>query len=263
MENTFWNLLLIGLATVCVIMAVSWVAAKKVDNYSLVDAVWAFCFMVLTGLFAYLGTGWETRRTVIFIMVGLWSFRLGYFLARRIESHHPKEDSRYLKLREDYGKNVAMRFFLFFQMQAVSVSILTVIFLEIVMNPEPQLHPLEIIGTIVWGLSLLGEAIADGQMSRFKSKPENKGKNCEVGLWKYSRHPNYFFESCIWWGYFIFALGTPGTVYTIYCPLIILFLLLKVTGVPPAEAQSIKSRGQKYRDYQRRTSVFIPWFPKA
>ena len=138
---------------------------------------------------------------------------------------------------------------------------LTVPFLEICLNPEPQLSAFEIVGFVVWLGSLIGESVSDHQMNQFKRNPRNKGRVCQEGLWKYSRHPNYFFESCIWWGYFIFALGTPGTAYVIYAPLVILFLLLKVTGVPLAEAQSLKTRGEEYKQYQRRTSMFVPWFP--
>ena len=244
------------------LMAAVWLIARKVNNYSVVDAAWAFCFPLQTAIFALFAGGWSVRTLIIFTMVNFWGCRLGSFLYRRIRSHHPTEDTRYNELRRGYEPNVARRFFLFFQYQAWSVTVLTIPFLLICLNPEPELSLFEIVGFFVWAFSLIGEAISDNQMAQFKKDPANKGRTCEIGLWKYSRHPNYFFESCIWWGYFLFALGSPNGVFTLYAPLAILFLLLKVTGVPPAEAQSLRSRGDAYRDYQRRTSVFIPWFPR-
>ena len=261
--SDFWMLLLNALMLSSIVMLGAWRVARRVNNYSLVDAIWAFSFALLTAGFALEGTGWWVRKFVIALMVGFWSLRLGLFLFRRIRSHYPAEDSRYEELRKNYAPYEARRFFFFFQYQAWSVVLLVVPFLEICLNPSEEWSVFEIIGGLIWLISVLGESLADAQMNRFKKNPLNKGKVCQEGLWKYSRHPNYFFESCLWWGYFIFALGTPGAAYVVYAPLIILFLLLKVTGVPLAEAQSLKSRGQEYRDYQRRTSVFIPWPPKS
>jgi steroid 5-alpha reductase family enzyme len=260
--DSFWSLLIGGVVFAIVIMIATWLFAKKVNNYSVVDAVWAISFFLLSGLYCFAAEGWGLRKILVLAVVAMWSLRLGIFLAIRIKSHHPEEDLRYKQLRSEYGDNVGFRFFLFFIYQGLSVAILTLPFLEMFGNAEAALHPLEIAGACIVVLSLCGEAIADAQASAFKAKPENKLKTCDVGLWRYSRHPNYFFESCVWWGFYIMTLGTPGTAYTIFAPLTILLLLLKVTGVPPSEAQALKKRGEVYRQYQRRTSMFIPWFPK-
>src|SRR5262249_44045583 len=103
----------------------------------------------------------------------------------------------------------------------------------------------------------------DLQLEKFKKDPANKGQTCQVGLWNYSRHPNYFFEWLIWVSYFLFACGSSHGIYSIICPAIMLYLLFKVTGIPATEAQALKSRGDQYRDYQKRVSVFVPWFPKS
>jgi steroid 5-alpha reductase family enzyme len=99
-------------------------------------------------------------------------------------------------------------------------------------------------------------------MKRFKADPANKGKVCEAGMWRYSRHPNYFFESLVWWAYFLFALGSPFGWTTVFCPLLMLWFLFRVTGIPLTEEQAVRSKGDAYREYQRTTSAFVPWFKK-
>jgi steroid 5-alpha reductase family enzyme len=265
MENpsmTFGCTLFVAFLISSFVMGLTWAYAKKINNYSIVDAVWALSFALLTAIYAVLGNGFWQRRALILVCVGFWGLRLGIFLWKRIQGHHPKEDGRYLELREKYKPNVERGFFWFFQYQAWSVVLLTIPFLLICENGDSHLQTSEWIGVALWALSLTGEAIADHQAKAFKSDPKNAKRVCDQGLWKYSRHPNYFFESCVWWSYFIIALSSPHGIFTVYCPLIMLFLLLKVTGVPLSEAQSLKSRGDAYRAYQKRTSVFIPWFQK-
>jgi steroid 5-alpha reductase family enzyme len=263
MMNSFWALVLTGFLVSTAVMLGTWLFARKINNYSIVDAAWSLSFGLLTLIFAVFGHGLLERRLLILFCVGLWSLRLGIFLWKRIQSHHPKEDSRYIEMRESYGQHVERGFFWFFQIQSISVVFLTIPFLLMCLNEAQNLGALEWIGSGVWALSLLGEAVSDHQAKAFKTTPGNEKQVCDVGMWKFSRHPNYFFESLIWWGYFFMALGSPGGIYTLYCPLFMLFLLLKVTGVPMSEKQSVKSRGEAYRDYQRRTSKFVPWFPKV
>jgi steroid 5-alpha reductase family enzyme len=239
-----------------------WIWAVKIENFGIVDAAWSAGFLVHVALFCYFADGALARKIIFFLMIGLWSFRLAYYLSTRIYKHHPEEDTRYAQLRKDYGDNYKTRFLYFFMFQAVSISILTLPFIFVFKNTNDSLGLIEYVGLAAFAISLFGETIADFQLNSFKLNPANKGKVCNVGLWKYSRHPNYFFEACIWFSFFIFMLGTSGLIWSIYSPLIILFLLLKVTGVPPSEAQSLKSRGEAYKEYQQKTSVFIPWFTK-
>jgi len=243
------------------IIFLTWIWSIKINNYSIIDAVWSYAFALHAAVFLSFAKPAGLRHVVLFSMLVLWSLRLGFFLTRRLSQHHPIEDTRYQKLRHDYGRNVKIRFLIFFIYQAISVSILTLPFAFAFKNSRTDLNYFEIAGALLWLTSLAGESIADAQMNRFKSDPLNKGKVCNIGLWNYSRHPNYFFESLIWFGYFIFWMGTD-LYWGIYAPLVILYLLLKVTGVPPSEEQSLKSRGDLYRQYQARTSVFVPWFPK-
>jgi len=254
--------IVIALVFTLVLMFLTWLFARKVDNYGIIDAVWSFSFFIHGLIFLSLTDGFYLRKYLFLTMIGLWSIRLGYYLTVRIYKHHPQEDTRYALLRQNYGESFQKRFLIFFMYQALSVSILTIPFYFSFKNDHQELHWIEVLGFILWTISLIGESISDWQMSKFKAQPENKGQVCDVGLWKYSRHPNYFFESCIWFSFFVFMLGTEKLYWSIYAPLIILFLLVKVTGVPPSEEQSLKSRGDLYRVYQRKTSMFVPWFNK-
>ena len=246
------------------LMALCFQFAKRKNFYSAVDALWAFCLPLTALLYGLLGSVRGARWWVLILPPLLWGGRLGWHLATRLYAHFPREDGRYVTLREDYlaeGRSVEAGFFRFYQYQGISVVLLSAPFLAIACNSNSEVGFLEALGALVWGVGFLGEAIADRQMKNFRAK--HPGKTCDAGLWRYSRHPNYFFESVLWWGYFLMACGSPGGWVTIYCPLLMLFLLLRVTGVPYAEAQSLKSRGDEFRAYQRRTSVFVPWCPKS
>ena len=259
---TFAETFFITLGFTVILFYWVWIFAVRIKNFSIIDAAWAGAFTLHALFFYASGVGSSSRRFALLAMVAAWSVRLCYFLAKRISGHHPQEDTRYQQLRTEYGSDYEKRFLRFFLFQAVSVSALTLPMIFVFNNSNENLGLTETVAVICFLLSLLGEALADAQMAKFKSKPENKGKVCNIGLWRLSRHPNYFFESCIWFSFYIFCLGTDGLWWAIYAPSVILFLLLKVTGVPPSEAQSLKSRGDAYREYQRRTSIFVPWFPK-
>jgi steroid 5-alpha reductase family enzyme len=239
-----------------------WVYSVKIENFGVIDAAWAGCFTIHALVFFNFSGGFLPRKLLFLLLIAVWSLRLAIFLAKRIKSHHPQEDTRYKKLREEYGTNYKNRFLYFFMFQAVSVCILTAPMIFVFNNPNPNIGLVEWIGAVCFFVSLAGESLADNQMSRFKVQANHAGKVCNVGLWRYSRHPNYFFESCIWFSFYIFMLGTPNLWWAVYAPLIILGLLVKVTGVPPSEAQSLATRGDAYREYQKKTSVFVPWFPR-
>jgi steroid 5-alpha reductase family enzyme len=130
------------------------------------------------------------------------------------------------------------------------------------LNPEPRLHVLEVAGVAIWLTGLLGESVADGQLAAFKRNASNRGKVCDVGLWRYSRHPNYFFEWTIWIGYAVFALASPWGWLALAMPALMLHFLINVTGVKATEEQALRSKGELYREYQRRTSMFVPLPPR-
>jgi steroid 5-alpha reductase family enzyme len=255
-------LVLVGLASLCALFALLYLLSRRLDNYGFVDIAWSYAFGALAAFYALLGPGWPVRRALIAAMAVVWSARLGTHLAIRVIGHHPEEDGRYKQLRLDWAANFVAKMAWFFQMQAASVVLLGVAFLVACLNPAPALHPLEIAGAILWLVAISGEALADAQLAAFKRQPASKGRVCDVGLWHYSRHPNYFFEWLIWVAYFVFALASPWGWIAIVGPASILWLLLRVTGIPMTEEQSVRSRGDAYRRYQKTTSAFVPWFPK-
>lgn len=258
-----WVLVGVALNISMLLMLVVWLICRRLNNAGFVDAAWSYGFALNAGIFALTAPGAPLRRVLIVTMVMIWSLRLGTHLIIRIARHHPKEDARYAGLRERFPNRPWLMFFGFFQLQAVLLGFLCAPFAIACANPSPSLNFLEIAGAGIWIVAMTGEALADHQLSRFQADASNKGKVCDTGLWRFSRHPNYFFEWVIWIAYFVFAAGTPGGWASVFCPLLMLYFLTKVTGIPPAEEQSLKSRGEAYRRYQRTTSAFIPWPPKT
>lgn len=262
MFESFWMILLGGLLLMCFLMAVLWIVGIRIRNFGIVDIAWAAGFSAVAVLYAVLSEGYTPRRWIMAGMAVLWSLRLTVHLYVRIVGHHPVEDGRYRALRREWAEHLHLKFFWFFQFQAALVSIFSVPFLLACQNPNPRIALFERLGAALWGIALAGESLADRQLSRFKSDPAGRGKTCQVGLWRYSRHPNYFFEWLIWCAYFLFALAAPWGWVTVYCPLLMLYFLFRLTGIPMTEEQSLRSRGDEYRRYQETTSVFVPWFRK-
>ena len=255
---------LIGAVSMLGIFAIAFLWARRIDNYSVVDVVWSYAFGILTLFYAFMATGWEPRRVAIAAIVLLWSMRLGTHLAVRVRDHHPAEDERYVTMRREWGELLLSRMFRFFQTQALSVVVLGMPFLVVCANHTDHFSIVEGVGVAVSMLGVFGEAAADAQLRRFKEIRANAGRVCDAGLWRLSRHPNYFFEWTIWIGYWLIACAVgPWGVATVVSPAIMLYLLLRVTGVPLSEAQSLRSRGDAYRRYQAATSVFFPWPPRV
>jgi steroid 5-alpha reductase family enzyme len=256
------GLIIYSVITCCIIMALVWLWSYKIKNAGVVDIFWSYNFPVIAIILLLFAPGFETRKLLLCGMVILAGLRLGTHLATRILKHLHEEEPRYKQIREDWGANADKKMFGFFQMQAISNVLLAIPFFISAMNTTPQLSILEYAGVVLWLISVIGEAVADKQLSNFKKNPASKGKVCDTGLWNYSRHPNYFFEWLMWVSYFVFALASPYGYLAIISPAIILFLLLKVTGIPTTEQQSLKTKGDAYKKYQASTSVFVPWFKK-
>jgi steroid 5-alpha reductase family enzyme len=240
-----------------------WHLSRRLNNYSIVDVAWSLAFAPVAIGYACSGAGWEWRRWTVALLVSGWSLRLGLYLWGRVAKHHPKEDARYAVLREEWKANLSKAFFFFFLAQGVLVWVLMLPVYLICQNTAPYWHWTEIAGTALWGLALVGEGIADAQLKRFKSKTSDKLAVCEEGLWHYSRHPNYFFQSLLWWGLFLMALPVPWGCTALVAPLAMLHFLLNVTGIPLTEQLAVKSKGQSYIHYQQTTSAFVPWVKRA
>lgn len=256
------SLPLLSLVIVCLLMLLVWVWATAIRNAGIVDVAWAFCFSVIAVLIWWNANGSGFRKTLVCTLVILWSIRLTLHLAARVFAHLNEEEGRYRQLRKDWAPHVNRTFFFFFQAQALSTVILSVPFFIVAQNQDPVISITEYTGAVLWLVAIIGEGVADAQLARFKKDTANKGKVCTAGLWNYSRHPNYFFQLLIWIAVFIFSITSPYGWLAAICPLCIGYLIFKVTGIPKTEEQSLRSKGDAYREYQRTTSVFIPWRKK-
>jgi len=253
---------LAGLALAVVLKCLVFLAGRRIGNYGIVDIAWSWAFALLVVLYVALVEGHETREWLITGIVCAWSGRLGWHLFKRVKGHHPAEDGRYAQLRVEWGDQTDVKMFWFYQLQGIVLLGLSIPFLLIARNPEPAIAVIEWVGAALTLAALAGEALADHQLNRFKAVSNNRGKTCREGLWSYSRHPNYFFEWLVWVGIFVMALGSPWGVLSIASPALILYFLLTKTGIPATEEQALRTKGDDYRDYQRTTSAFVPWFKR-
>lgn len=250
---------LIAWAAVAFIMTLVFIWALRIKNYGVVDVFWAFNFLVIAIIIWCMADGLEARKNLVCGLASLWSLRLGLYLSKRVLGHLTEEEGRYKQLRAEWS---TPKFFIFFQMQALSNVFLSIPFFIIALHKQEPLSVIEYIGAGLWFICICGEGLADWQLQQFKKNPANKGKVCQDGLWNYSRHPNYFFQFSIWIAVLIFALPSPYGWLALLCPISIGYLIFKVTGIPMTEEQSIRSKGEAYKEYQRSTSVFVPWFKK-
>jgi steroid 5-alpha reductase family enzyme len=255
-------LFVLGVLLCAGVMAAVFALALRLRNFSIVDIAWSANFTPLALLYAVGGGGYLPRRALIAAMVTLWSLRLAAHLHARIFALHPEEEGRYVQLRREWAARVNVRFFAFFQAQGLLNALLSIPFLIACVDPGGPLGPFEITGAALFAVALAGESLADRQLAAFKADPASRGRTCRAGLWRYSRHPNYFFEWLVWVAYFVFALASPWGWISAFCPLLMLLFLFRVTGIPLTEEQALRSRGDDYREYQRTTSAFFPWFPK-
>ena len=263
--DTMWTavrtlgLSLVGTSTV---MFLTWMVQLRTRNAGVVDAVWALSIGALALLFAALADGWSGRRLAIATVMGLWSARLGIYLLRDRVIGKP-EDGRYTALRREWGSMAPLRMLWFFQTQALAAVFFALPAFVASANRIARFSIVEVLTLVLWTAAFSGEVVADHQLERFKTDARNRGRTCRMGLWRYSRHPNYFCEWLMWVAFALFACTSPFGAATILCPLAMLYLLLSVTGVPLAEAQALRSRGDDYRRYQQTTNRFFPWRPRT
>jgi steroid 5-alpha reductase family enzyme len=251
-------LLLWGALAMLALFLGAWTVLLRTGNAGWVDVAWGFGMGVLAVLFAVIGPGDPSRRLIVGALGGFWGLRLGLYLALR--AARSREDARYTTLKRRWGGNIPLKFLGFFLFQGLLDLALAWPFLVACLDPSPRLRAVAWAGAAVWALALAGEGLADAQLRRHKGRAG--GRVCDTGLWRYSRHPNYFFQWLAWVGAFLLALPSPLGWTAVASPLLILFFLLKVTGIPATEEQALASRGEAYRRYQRATSAFIPWFPR-
>lgn len=257
------TLFLWGLLLSSVLMTATWVIAMRIRNAGIVDIAWSLGFVPLALLYRMLADGEPVRQNLVTLLTLLWSLRLGLHLWKRVMGHHPVEDGRYAAMREAVKGREGMAFFWFFQAQAVVLSLLSIPCLLIDSDPRIGLGLTDLLGALLWIGAIAGESLADRQLAAFKNNPANKGKVCTTGLWSLSRHPNYFCEWLVWVALLLMALPAPWGWTSLFAPVLMLYLLLKVTGIPYAEEQSLRSKGEAYREYQRSTPAFFPRIPRS
>lgn len=256
----FFEMFTIGLLCVWVLMFLLWGVYYSKKNASIADIGWATGFVITAFVYLYLGSGYGPRKFLIFLLVLIWGIRLAWHLYQRFSIQ--KEDPRYKTMIQRWEGNINLKVLGLFLLQGFLAAVLSLPFLLISNNPAPYFTACEMFGVLAWGGAILGESMADRQLYLFKQNPVNQGKVCQDGLWAYSRHPNYFFEWLVWVAYFLMAWSAPAGWLALISPVVMLYLLLKVTGVPLAEEQAIKSKGELYRDYQKHTNAFWPWLKK-
>lgn len=239
------------------VFAFAWALCVRVRNYGFLDVTWTLCIGLLAVVDCVYGSGNVARRTVFAAIGAAWSLRLGLFVLRRVLRHHPVEDKRYRSLRERWTTPRA--FLGFFELQALIAVVFSLPFLAAAFAPATRMARVEWVGLTIALIGVVGEAVADHQSETFKRRADAKPKILDVGLWRYSRHPNYFFEIVSWTGFATAAIVLPAGWLGIACPLLIGYFLLCVTGIPLTEKHSLETHGDAYRAYQRRTSSLIPW----
>jgi steroid 5-alpha reductase family enzyme len=239
-------------------MSLGWLWQRSRSNAGIVDVLWALGTGLGAVFFAVTGDGAALPRAILAVLGGLWGARLAAHLWTRVRAE--PEDGRYRTLRGLWGGN-QFKFFLFFQFQALLIVLFSLPFLAVARNRH-GFGGWMLIGIVVWLASVIGESIADKQLARFRRGHSNHGRTCRDGLWRYSRHPNYFFEWLHWFAYVCLALGS-SIVWLAWAGPVVMYVFLRwISGIPYTEKQALLSRGEDYRAYQRSTPMLIPWFPK-
>jgi steroid 5-alpha reductase family enzyme len=256
-----WELWLLGWATAAALLGALYLVQLRSRNATAVDAGWAASLVAIAALCAALGPGALSHRVLIATIAGLENLRIALLVLRRLDG---EEDARYRELRRRWRERGREQrtFAVFYQAQAFVAAVLALPFVLAAFNPRPGLAWVEWAGAALWLAAATLERTADEQLRRFKADPANRGRTMRTGLWRYSRHPNYFFQTLTWLAYGLVALAAPwGWLGLLSYPLMLCLVLL-VTGVKPAEEQALRSRGDDYRRYRRETSAFVPRFPQ-
>ncbi len=257
-----WPLWLQGLGLALGLTFLLWLASLPLRNASIIDAFWGPGFVALA-LFYFLRTGAASPRKLLLLsLVALWGLRLGIYIARR--NHGKGEDFRYAAMRKASGERFPwVSLGTVFWLQGALMGALSAPLLVAQVPPQPPaLGGLDVAATAIFVAGFLCEAFADAQMARFKADPSRRGSVMDQGLWRFSRHPNYFGEALLQWGLCLFALGARGGWWTLFAPVVMTLLLLEVSGVALLEKTMVETK-PRYRDYIARTSAFVPWPPRS
>ena len=244
-----------------VFVTLLWIWSVFIKNVSIIDIFWGFGFVLVNAFYVFNSGELNTRKILLLVLVSIWGLRLVFYLAWR--NIGKGEDFRYQEFRKNYGPKRYwwFSFFQTFLLQGILIMIVSLPLLGVQSSTtEGDLTLLDYMGTLVWLIGFAFEAGGDFQLARFKSDTANKGKVLNTGFWKYTRHPNYFGDSAVWWAYAIFSIAA-GSYWQIIGSVIMTLLIIKISGVALLE-KTLNTTKPEYEEYVQKTNSFLPWFPK-
>ena len=248
---------LASLAVLALTLTALWVYSLRRDDVSIVDLYWGPGFALVAWTTLLVGGGGGPRASLMVALVSVWALRLCVYLT--VRNHGQPEDYRYRTIRARNEPGFRYKsLYMVFGAQGLLIFLVSAPVQAAISLPGP-LGALDLVGAALWAVGLFFETFGDLQLARFKADPANKGRVMDQGLWRYTRHPNYFGDFCVWWG--LYLLAATVAPWTVFAPLVMSGLLLRVSGVALME-KTISERRPAYADYIRRTSAFLPWFPK-
>jgi len=258
---TLPEILGLSLGVALIYMTAIWLVSLVKRNASIVDMFWGLGFAVLAVVYLVTTDGFIGRKILMTTLVVVWGLRLSLYILWR--NWGKEEDYRYRAWRERAGERFWwVSFFQVFLLQGVLLWLISAPILAAQFYGSPdELIVVDFLGALVWGVGFFFEAVGDWQLARFKGDPANKGKVMQSGLWRYTRHPNYFGDATLWWGYFVIAAATGEGFWTFFSPVLMTVLLLRVSGVALLERAQVQTKPE-YRAYVESTSAFLPWFPR-
>jgi steroid 5-alpha reductase family enzyme len=246
-----------AVAAVLAAAAVAWAVSLARKDVSIVDSLWSLMFLLMLAVYLSMANPGGPRPWLVTILVTIWALRLSIYIA--VRNHGKPEDHRYQTIRQNNEPHFQFKsLYIVFGLQAVLAGFIAAPLLVAASAATP-LGVLDLLGAVLWLIGMVFEVVGDFQLAHFRAAPANRGQVLDSGLWRFTRHPNYFGEFTIWWGYFAIALAAGGW-WTVLSPLLMTLLLLKVSGVALLE-QSIGQRRPEYADYVRRTNAFFPGPP--
>ena len=251
-----------GLAAALALVLLVWLVSLVRRDASIIDIFWGPGFAVLAWVYAAWGEGWTPRKALTLGLVTLWGVRLAVHILWRARGKG--EDYRYREMREKHGPRFWwVSLFTVFLLQGLLLWLISTPLLQSLRAAEPQRWTaFDLAAVVLFVVGFLFEAVGDFQLARFRSDPANRGKVLRTGLWRYTRHPNYFGDAVVWWSFFVLAVGTPGALWTIFSPVLMTFLLVRVSGVSLLE-QKLRRTRSAYDEYVANTNAFLPWPPRS
>lgn len=259
--SSIWAVAVSGLAVLLVGAVALWLFSLARRDASIVDAYWGPGFVLLAAFYGARTAGWPVRSGLVLALTAIWGLRLAIHIHRR--NRNRPEDPRYAAWRARAGPSFWWRsLFSVFLLQAGIMWIVSAPLLAAQASPVPEgLSVLDVAGVAVWAIGFVFEAVGDAQLEAFKRNPANRGRVLQSGLWRWTRHPNYFGDAVVWWGLYLLAAAVPGGGWTAFSPVLMTVLLRRVSGVTLLERSLVRNR-PGYAEYVARTSPFVPLPPK-